>query len=39
MDVDALGHQLQVKGAESFVGSWTSLFARIAEKAVEVAAG
>ena len=39
VDVDALGHQLQVKGAESFVGSWASLLARIAEKAVEVAVG
>jgi transaldolase len=39
VDVDALGHELQVKGAESFVGSWNSLIARIEAKAVQVAAG
>jgi len=38
IDIDALGHELQVKGAESFVGSWNSLIARIEAKAAEVAA-
>ncbi len=32
IDVDALGLELQQKGAASFVGSWTSLLARVAEK-------
>ena len=33
VDIDALGQELQVKGAESFVGSWNSLVARIQAKA------
>lgn len=37
IDIDALGHELQVKGAESFVGSWNSLIARIEAKAAQVA--
>ncbi len=37
IDIDALGHELQVKGAESFVGSWNSLIARIEAKATVVA--
>jgi len=39
VDIDALGHELQTKGAESFVGSWTSLISRIEAKAAQVAAG
>ena len=39
IDIDALGHELQVKGAESFVGSWNSLIARIEAKAAQIAAG
>jgi transaldolase len=33
VDVEAVGAELQVKGAESFVGSWQSLLARIEAKA------
>ncbi len=33
VDIDAAGEELQRKGAESFVGSWTSLQERIAAKA------
>ena len=33
VDIDAAGGELQRKGAESFVGSWTSLMERIAAKA------
>jgi transaldolase len=32
IDVDALGLELQQKGAASFVASWTSLLARVGEK-------
>ena len=32
IDVDALGLELQQKGASSFVASWTSLLARVGEK-------
>jgi transaldolase len=32
IDVDALGLELQQKGAAAFVASWTSLLARVAEK-------
>jgi transaldolase len=32
VDIDAVGLELQRKGAESFVGSWTSLLERIAAK-------
>ena len=32
IDVDAVGLDLQQKGAASFVGSWTSLLARVGEK-------
>jgi hypothetical protein len=32
VDVDALGLELQQKGASSFVGSWTSLLTRVGEK-------
>ena len=32
VDVDAVGLDLQQKGAASFVGSWTSLLARVGEK-------
>ena len=32
IDVDALGLELQQKGAASFVSSWTSLLARVGEK-------
>ncbi len=39
IDIVALGHELQVKGADSFVGSWNSLIARIEAKAAAVAAG
>jgi transaldolase len=38
VDIDALGKELQSKGAESFVGSWTSLISRIEAKAQQVAA-
>jgi len=33
VDVETVGAELQVKGAESFVGSWQSLLARIEAKA------
>ena len=39
IDVEALGHELQVKGAESFVASWHSLLDRIEAKVGEVAPG
>jgi transaldolase len=32
IDVDAVGLDLQQKGAASFVGSWTSMLARVGEK-------
>lgn len=35
IDIDALGQELQLKGAESFVGSWTSLLARIQAEAAQ----
>lgn len=38
IDVEAVGHELQAKGAASFVASWTSLLERIAAKVAEVAA-
>ncbi len=37
VDVDALGRELQAKGAEAFVASWNSLIGRIEEKAAQVA--
>jgi transaldolase len=37
VDIDAVGLELQRKGAESFVGSWTSLLDRIAAKVAAVA--
>jgi transaldolase len=37
VDVDSLGHVLQVKGAEAFVKSWESLMGRIQEKIAAVA--
>ena len=37
LDIDAVAEQLQRKGAESFVGSWTSLLERIAAKVATVA--
>ena len=36
IDVEALGEELQVKGAAAFVASWTSLMGRIAAKVGEV---
>ncbi len=38
VDVEAVGAELQVKGAESFVASWTSLMDRIEDKAGKLAA-
>ena len=35
-DIDAAAEDLQRKGAESFVGSWTSLLDRIAAKVASV---
>ena len=37
LDIDAIAGELQRKGAESFVGSWTSLLDRIAAKVAAVA--
>ena len=37
VDVEALGHDLQVKGAEAFVKSWTSLIERIEARVAEMA--
>ena len=37
LDIDAVAGELQRKGAESFVGSWTSLLDRIAAKVTAVA--
>jgi transaldolase len=37
LDIDAIAGELQRKGAESFVGSWTSLLERIAAKVATVA--
>ena len=37
VDIDAVAAELQRKGAESFVGSWTSLLDRIAAKVAAVA--
>ena len=39
IDVEAVGHELQVKGADAFVASWRSLLDRIGAKVGEVAAG
>ena len=39
IDVDAVGHELQVKGADAFVASWSSLLGRIETKVGEVAPG
>ena len=36
LDIDAVAEDLQRKGAESFVGSWTSLLDRIAAKVASV---
>ncbi len=36
VDIDAVAGELQRKGAESFVGSWTSLLERIAAKVASV---
>jgi transaldolase len=38
VDVAAVGHDLQVKGAESFVKSWQSLIGRIEARVAGVAA-
>jgi transaldolase len=38
IDVEAVGHELQVKGADAFVTSWTSLLDRIGAKVGEVPA-
>ena len=38
VDVEAVGTELQVKGAELFVASWTSLMGRIEEKVGKLAA-
>lgn len=37
LDVDAVAAELQAKGAEAFVGSWTSLLDRIAARVAAVA--
>ncbi len=37
VDVEAVGRDLQEKGAAAFVTSWTSLLERIAAKVAEVA--
>jgi transaldolase len=37
IDIDAVAEELQRKGAESFVGSWTSLLERISGKVAAVA--
>ncbi len=39
VDVEAVGRDLQQKGAASFVASWSSLLERIAAKVAEVAEG
>ena len=39
VDVEALGQELQQKGADAFVTSWNSLLGRIEAKAREVSAG
>jgi transaldolase len=39
IDVDALGHELQVQGADAFVASWNSLLGRINAKVGEVSPG
>jgi transaldolase len=39
IDVDAVGHELQVKGADAFVTSWESLLGRIEAKVGEVSPG
>lgn len=39
VDVDALGYELQVRGAQAFVTSWNSLLGRIEAKVSEVAPG
>jgi len=38
VDVKAVGHELQVKGAESFVKSWSSLVGRIESRVAQVVA-
>jgi transaldolase len=38
VDVEAVGGDLQAKGAESFVKSWSSLLERIQTRAAQVAA-
>jgi transaldolase len=38
VDVESVGHDLQVKGAESFVKSWRSLIERIEARVAQVAA-
>ena len=39
IDLEALGNELQIKGADAFVISWNSLLARIETKAAEVSPG
>jgi transaldolase len=39
VDVDAAGEDLQAKGAEAFVRSWSSLLARIKAKSASIAEG
>ncbi len=39
IDVEAVGHELQVKGADAFVASWNSLLGRIEAKAGELRPG
>jgi transaldolase len=39
IDVEAVGHELQVKGADAFIVSWSSLLDRIRAKVAEVPAG
>jgi transaldolase len=39
IDVEAVGHELQVKGAVAFVASWNSLLGRIEAKAGELRPG
>jgi transaldolase len=39
IDSEAVGHEIQVKGADAIVASWTSLLDRIGAKVGEVPAG
>ena len=39
IDVETVGDELQVKGADAFVASWTSLLSRIEAKVSEVSPG